>query len=333
MRFRIVVFASALLLVVAVPGALAAGHRAPVSEHDRIVAYWTPARMAAARPRDFAMTPAGLMVPLGKPGGGGGGGGGGSVTGASWPSGGIVQKQTGRVYFTGADGAWICSASALSDGSTADSYSLILSAGHCAYDGSGGWATNWMYIPDFDAAPTYTCASTKYGCWTARALVLSSAFVNGGGFGDDTVDYDWAIAVIGPGGTSNTQLDVLGGYTLKTTGNTIGATVWPVGYPAAGKYHGKDLTYCKGPTVGDPYGSPTWGVKCDMTGGSSGGPWLVGTNDPGTTAGQIASLNSYGYSGLRYMFGPIFNADTLAVYNAANGATPDASGTDHITVP
>jgi V8-like Glu-specific endopeptidase len=330
MRFRALVVTSSLLFIAALPGAVAAaGPRSGPSEHDRIVAYWTHQRIANAKPRDYVMTPSRGLVPAVKPGGGGGSG---AVTGASWPSGGIVEKQTGRVLFSDADGDWICSASALSDGNMNDGYSLVLSAGHCAYDGSGGWATNWMYIPDFDAHPTYSCASTEYGCWTARALVLSKAFVTGGGFGDDTVAYDWSIAVVGPGGKDGTtQLDAMGGYALKTSANAIGDTVWPFGYPAAGKYHGKDLTYCKGPTIRDPYGDPTWGVACDMTGGSSGGPWLVDTTAPATSAGKIASLNSYGYTGLKYMFGPIFNANTLAVYNAANAY--NGSGMNHITVP
>jgi len=333
MRFRTPVVVAALLMAAAMPAAAnagAGGSHAARSEHDRILAYWTPQRIANAKPRDYVKTPAGTFTlnprPNAKPGSGGG------VVGASWTGGGIVEKQTGRILFSDASGDWICSGSILSDGSTTDAYSLVLSAGHCAYDGSGGWAFNWMFMPDFDAAPTYTCANTKYGCWTASALVLSKAFVDGGGFGNDTVGYDWSIGVVGPGGLSGSaKLDALGSYQLKTTNNQIGDTAWPFGYPAAGKYHGTDLTYCKGTTSADPYGAPTWGVACDMTGGSSGGPWLVGTTNPGTTAGSVASLNSYGYSGLKYMFGPIFNSNTQAVYNAANAY--NGSGTNHITVP
>ena len=48
-------------------------------------------------------------------------------------------------------------------------YSMVLTAGHCAIDETNGqFATNWMFIPAFDSAPTYTCsASLPYGCWTA----------------------------------------------------------------------------------------------------------------------------------------------------------------------
>jgi V8-like Glu-specific endopeptidase len=339
MRLRVPALMAALFLLAALPGTAGArGGDAARSEHDRILAYWTPARIASAKPRDYVMTPAGHLVPAAKPpgtpgGGGGGGGGGGTVTGKSWTGSGAIEIRSGRVLFSDADGSWICSASAISDGSATDSYSLVLTAGHCAFDGHGGWASNWLYIPDFDDAPTYSCDSTAYGCWTARALALSSAFVSGGGFGNDTIEYDWAIAVVGPGGHANGQLDALGSYQLRTSGNTGSTTAWPFGYPAAGKYKGNDLVYCRGGTVDDPYGADTWGVACDMTGGSSGGPWLVETTNPADGSGRVASLNSYGYSGLKYMFGPRFNADTQAVYNAANVATPDQAGIDHIVVP
>ena len=65
---------------------------------------------------------------------------------------------------------YICSGSVVADGSTANGYSTVLTVGHCVWDAVDGWATNWLYIPDFDDAPTYTCANTFYGCWTATRL-------------------------------------------------------------------------------------------------------------------------------------------------------------------
>jgi hypothetical protein len=346
MRLRVPALLAALLVLAATPGAVGArGGNAAQGDHDRIVAYWTPQRIANARPRDYVMSSAGTLVPVTKPsgggnkggggghGGGGGGGGGGSVptvTGASWTAGGAIEARSGRILFSDAEGDWICSGSVVSDGSTGNGYSLVVSAGHCAYDGGGGWATNWMYMPDFDASPNYNCATRTLGCWTATSLVLWSAFVSGGGFGNSTLGYDWSIARVGLGGSGgNTELDSYGSYPLKTSGNGAGDSAWAFGYPAAGKYHGNDLTYCSGKTVRDPYGEPTWGLRCDMTGGSSGGPWLVGTTDPAGGSGSIASVNSYGYSGLKYMFGPIFNSNTASTYNAAKSLNPTSGVTIH----
>jgi hypothetical protein len=62
-------------------------------------------------------------------------------------------------------------------------------------------------------------------------------------------------------------------------------------------------------------------MACNMTGGSSGGPWIADSTNPGTIEGKVASLNSYGYSGLTFMFGPKFTSDTVAVQQSAISGT------------
>jgi hypothetical protein len=218
-------------------------------------------------------------------------------------------------------GDWVCSASAVTDSRAG--FSLVLTAGHCAYDEvNEAFATNWTYIPSFDTAPTFTCAQTTYGCWTTAAggLVVHNGYASAGGFNTQATVHDFAIAFVGPGGKNGTtQLDSLGTYGIAYPAISTGGTVHAFGYPAAGRYHGKDLTYCTGPTFNDPYNNNlTWGIKCNMTGGSSGGPWIAGFTN---AAGTLASLNSYGYSGLSNMYGPKFNSNTQAVYNTANSAT------------
>ena len=74
-----------------------------------------------------------------------------------------------------------------------------------------------------------------------------------------------------------------------------GSTVFDFGYPAAGKYHGSDLTYCADQVFTDPLvANRTFGIDCDMTGGSSGGPWLFPFTES-TGVGTIRAVNSYGY--------------------------------------
>ena len=82
------------------------------AEHDRIVEYWTPERMKAAKPRDFvrqkdgsfelAPTPKAKARPVG---------GTSAVKGASWEKGGDVLKRTGKVYFRMSGGGYVCSGS------------------------------------------------------------------------------------------------------------------------------------------------------------------------------------------------------------------------------
>ena len=323
------------LLVVAFPvlagGALAGGGgpSAASAKQHATVAYWTPERLKAAIPRDFVRDAKGfhLQPQKGKPGGGGGGGGGGgnglaNTAGASWTNGrGSVYAVTGKVYFVMSGQAYVCSGTAIAN-ARAD-YAIVLTAGHCVYDetnGGGqlsGFATNWEFIPQFDSTTTFTCASTAYGCWPAQALVANAGFTNAGGFTTAATHYDWGFAIVGTG-TKGGQLDSLGTFGLTPSSMSASTVVDAFGYPAAGKYHGNDLTYCQNPLGFDALtGNSNYKLACGMTGGSSGGPWFSGFDSTGS-AGSIRSLNSYGYSGQSNMYGPIFNANTTATFNVAN---------------
>jgi V8-like Glu-specific endopeptidase len=320
MRVRMSIVLAALVVPLLLPGAVGArgADAARQAEHNRIVAYWTPARIAAAQWKDYRVDPtSGKITPYARPGGGGG---------ASWTGNGAIEQRSGRILFSTTAGDWICSGSVVNSTATG-SVAVVLTAGHCVYDGSEGWSFNFMYIPDFDDAPTYTCSQTVYGCWTATRLAINSDFYPSGFGPDSALRVDYGFALVGAGGKSNSDLDtVTGGYGLNTGTVANSVTKWAFGYPAAGRYHGKDLTYCTGTTVDDPYDVGTWGMVCNMTGGSSGGPWIYGTTDPATySAGTLlTSVNSYGYSGLNYMFGPRFNTETGTVFGDVQDGTATA---------
>src|SRR5215207_2596171 len=257
----------ALLPLAVAPVAASSAKDKVAAEHARIVNYWTAERIANAKTRDFVRT-GDRFVPKAKPGSGG--------TGASWTGGGPVVQRTGKVLFTMDGSNWVCSGSAVKD--SRSGYSLVLTAGHCAYDEvNKKFATNWTYIPSFDTAPTYTCSQSTYGCWTAAGLVVHSGYATAGGFNTQATVHDFAVAIVGPGGKNgSTQLDSLGSYPIAFPAISTGGTVHAFGYPAAGRYKGKDLTFCTGSTFNDQYNDDlTWGIACNMTGGSSGGGWLA----------------------------------------------------------
>jgi hypothetical protein len=295
------------------------------SEHDRIVEFWTNERVASAIPRDFSYDARSKSFsPNGKPGGGGAT----TTQGSSWSAGGEVLNTTGKVLFAMAGTYYVCSASVADD--TASGRSIILTAGHCAYDETNGaFATNWMFVPAYDSAPaTLTtsgsfCAQTLYGCWTASALVVANGFASAGGFNDQAIVHDYAFAVVGAGGKSGTaQLDAtVGGHPIQFSSVAGGSDTYLFGYPASGRYKGKDLVYCRGPLGFDAQAANvTYGVACNMTGGSSGGPWF--TSFSGSTgSGTMMSVNSYGYTGTTAMFGPKLNAETQTMFGIAATAS------------
>lgn len=296
------------------------------AEHQRIVAYWTPARVAAALPRDFALDPAtGRVVPMAKP------------TRPPQPTElepawvgearDTVGATTGKVLFTLGSSNYVCSASVVDE---TTGKSVVVTAAHCAYDWGTGLATNWLFIPGFDPGDTFTgCAATDYGCWTAASLFVNDAFKTAGSFNNTAITNDFAFAVMGPstslGGTNTLAvLDAaVGSQPIAFSASPLGGTTTSLGYPAAAPYDGTTLRYCQGPLAMDEYSKITYRIPCLMTGGSSGGPWYT----PLTSGqGAVMSVNSYGYTrnirstsydDTAMMFGPIFNQATQTLYTAA----------------
>lgn len=327
------------LVFVALPVLVGAGGNAARTEHQRIIDFWTPERVAKAVPRDFVFDPeSGRFKPAhhnpghgsGGPGGGGPGGGDPStITGDSYTAGGEVTGTTGKVLFAMGSSYFVCSASVIDD--SASDRSIVLTAGHCVFDESTGlFATNWMFIPDYDAAPAPLttsgsfCSSTLYGCWTAIALSVHNGYAEAGGFNDQAVLYDWGFAVVTDGGHDAAQSGLqlveneVGsqGYSFAPEPINSSVTGWAFGYPAQKKYKGNDLIYCSNKIDGDPLNADdTYRMdQCKLNGGSSGGPWFKSF---GGGSGVLISVNSYGYGGITAMHGPMFNSNTAATYNAA----------------
>jgi hypothetical protein len=87
------------------------------------------------------------------------------------------------------------------------------------------------------------------------------------------------------------------------------------GYPAAPPFNGESLKSCSGTATSDPYNPQfnTQGIPFNMTGGSSGGPWFIGTS----SGGYQNSVNSYGYgSNSTTMYGPYWGSVIQRAYNA-----------------
>ena len=307
-----------------VPAAKPSAEAQAKAEHARIVKYWTSERVANAKARDLVKLPNGHIQIKAKPQPPAGG----TVTGASWTAGGPVLARTGKVLFSMSGGDWVCSATVITDARSG--FSSVISAAHCLYDEAADvFASNWMFVPAFDTNPTFTCSSTAYGCWTARALVVHKGWADEEALTTKATQHDFGVAVVAGGGKTgtSTQLDtaVGGTYAVSTTAINTGTVVNAFGYPAAGRYKGKDLIYCAGPTFQDANNAnATWGIACNMTGGSSGGPWIKGFTQAG--GGTITSLNSYGYQGVSNMYGPKFNANTGAVVSTAAGTTGNPTG-------
>ncbi|GAA1621793.1 peptidase [Saccharothrix algeriensis] len=275
-----------------------------------VAAYWTPERMAAAVDLDFPKGkdatatagkdnrpdgPAGSIAPVAP-----------SVAGGSGFGTLLNESQTvGKVYFTvPGGGSASCSAATVASGKRR----LVVTAGHCVHQGAGGqWYTNWQFVP------RYRNGVRPFGTWTAYTLSARTAWINSSSYSEDM-----AIAVMNTNGAGQRIVDVVGGNGLRWNyGYSVNVTA--LGYPG-NLGGGESQQYCQ---------SGTWYAHdqvirmwCNMTYGSSGGPWLQEYNDQ-TGLGYINSTVSHGDNPGNGQFdGPYYDNDIKSLFDYAESISP-----------
>ena len=313
-RSAVVLAAAGLAVAVVQPAAQAAPTGITVhlaadtpAEASAVAAKWTPEAMRNAIPLDRllpAVNPAKLTgdvlagvpqvvpgaEPMAFPSGG-----------AAWTGGGRVVSTAGRVFFTYQGRQASCSGNAVTSGNK----STVITAGHCVKL-DGAFHTNWAFVPG------YNNGNAPYGTWTARATMATPQWV-----ASEDINYDVGAAVVN---TLNGQslTDVVGAQGVAFN-QARGQAMYAFGWPAAAPYNGSQMIYCSGTTF-NAFISDGIGMTCDMTGGSSGGPWFLSFNEAAGT-GTVNSVNSYKINFISFwMFGPYFGADAQNLYNTAQAA-------------
>ncbi|HET6356782.1 peptidase [Streptomyces sp.] len=281
-----------------------------VFKQQQTKGFWTAERMRSATPLDvLRVTPGSVKAP--RPGG--------RETvvaptvasstapgpmafpqaGGPWTGGGAVVKTSGRVFFTFQGRTASCSG----DSVTSQNGSTVITAGHCVkYQGS--WHTNWVFVPG------YNNGQAPYGQWSATKTFSTTQWV-----ASEDINYDVGAAVVAPLG-GKTLAATVGGQGLSFNGG-YNKPMYAFGFPAASPYDGTKLIYCSGNSSKDFLFSQDHSLGCNMTGGSSGGPWFTSFSET-TGTGLQASVNSFGYIFLpNRMFGPYFGNDAKSVYDKA----------------
>ncbi|MFJ3903278.1 trypsin-like serine peptidase [Streptomyces sp. NPDC090025] len=219
--------------------------------------------------------------------------------GGPWTGGGAVVKTSGRVFFTFQGRTASCSGNAV----TSQNASTVITAGHCVKY-QGAWHTNWVFVPAYDNG------NAPYGQWTASRTLTTPQWE-----ASEEMNYDVGAAVVAPL-NGRTLTSVTGAQGLQFNG-AYNKPMYAFGFPAAAPYDGTRLIHCSGNSSKDFLLTQDHGLGCNMTGGSSGGPWFS-SFDEATGAGLQSSVNSFGYTFLpNRMFGPYFGPDAQALYNKA----------------
>ena len=199
---------------------------------------------------------------------------------------------TGQLTFTVpsgttvAPGNYVCSATVQRPG-------VITTAGHCVSDGNGHFFTNWVFTP------ATRLGSAPFGKWTWRQVVTTATWHSGGGGVPNAQDV--AVIALFP----NANAVKIGSFTGFAGFNIpdlyVGQHVSMEGYPcnldSCAKDHRNDAQVFGGSNNTDIAGS-------DMSGGASGGGWLINygqyaTGEPpaGASDSNLLSLvaaTSYG---------------------------------------
>jgi hypothetical protein len=278
----------ACALVVAPAQAARVKEKAVTQSKAAIQNYWTAERMAKAKPADHLIGGNGALQQR--------------SSAAFAPAQQIPPPYTsqptstnGKVFFSDGGTPYVCSGTAVLSGNR----STVWTAGHCVHDGASGFHTNWTFVP------AYADGQRPYGTFAARRLLTTSGWATRGDF-----SYDLGAAAVSPVGGVNLT-DRVGGRSVGFNYNRS-QTYRAHGYPAAPPFNGQRLWVCQSPLRYNDNSAnpPTMGIDCDMTGGSSGGGWIVGSS--------VYSVNSYGYATLpNVMFGPYQGSVAQSLYTQA----------------
>jgi V8-like Glu-specific endopeptidase len=214
------------------------------------------------------------------------------------------DSAVGKLFFNQNGASYVCSASAVGP-------TEIWTAGHCVHAGnnsSTGWSTNVVFIP------SYNNGAKPFGKFSCNSLTTWSSWYSSG---DSHFDV----------GSAKCSLNSKGENFLSRTGYL--GFAWnqayelhfdDFGYPQASPFNGATMQTCQS-SFGhlDPFisgsGPTPYAIGCDMTGGSSGGPfiWQYGSGN------YVNGHNDYKYttpSQPLEMYSPYFGNEAKAVKDA-----------------
>ena len=208
-------------------------------------------------------------------------------------------RTCGRLFFNQGSGGFSGSASLISP-------NVLLTAGHCVYNG-GVWSSNMVFYPSYGSRqstdPNYRFACGRMWCWTAWTSNGNRA-------------YDYAMVWIG---TNPPPGNALGWLGLMWNAGTSGRVWDELGYPGEpAPFNGSVMDGCEG-TYSPSSISNTFGLTPDHMGhGSSGGPWITAYNNENPPV-HANSVVSYGVSDPpQVVYGPYFTADVQTLFTTIN---------------
>lgn len=239
-------------------------------------------------------------------------------------------RAAGKLFFNIGSATYLCSASLIKPG-------VVVTAAHCVANfGQRQFYSNWVFVP------AYSNGTAPYGTWNGASATVMTSYYDGtdpcAAAGVICQD-DMAVIVLSPqaGSYAGNRTGWYGyGWNGYSYNPSALALIDQLGYPVAldsGVYMERNES--QGFVSASNSNNTIIGSL--MTGGSSGGPWLVNLGMPptlnGTAFGTAASHNtvvgvtSWGYTNSAVKqqgASPFTSSNIVTLVNTVCGSTPAA---------
>ena len=181
----------------------------------------------------------------------------------------------GKVFFTLGGLDYVCSGTSIKS----KTKSLVVTAGHCTYSEADGYASNFMFVPAYDNG------NEPFGEWTAKRIKATPQWEE-----NEDIRYDVGMATMSK--LNGKKL----GERRRLAQDRLQQGPRPelrrvrLSRPRSRSTARRCIAATRRPrerTTSRTDPKPTR-IDCDMTGGSSGGGWVI-------DGGKVNSVVSYGY--------------------------------------
>ncbi|MGW8142859.1 MAG: trypsin-like serine peptidase [Anaerolineales bacterium] len=215
----------------------------------------------------------------------------------------------GVLFFKQGGGSYRCSAASIGN-------FAIWTAGHCIHAGDGNpgtWSTNVIFVP------AYQNGNAPLGVWTAGNLYIPTGWQT-----SHDLRYDMGGAILNLNGGQKISQEV---GSLGFAYNMDHRLHWTnIAYPSEAPFTGSTQQICSGSFAYEDMSGPSpfpIAIGCDMTGGSSGGPWILDFSGSAGSSNLLNGNNSYRYpSHPKELFSPYFGSFAQSFHNTLISAVP-----------
>jgi V8-like Glu-specific endopeptidase len=223
----------------------------------------------------------------------------------------------GVLFFKQAGVRYYCSAASIGNNG-------IWTAGHCIHQGDGEldaggnvidpgtWSTEVVFVPAYQNGTT-----PPYGVWSVFELWITPEW-----FTSQDLRHDMGGVILNSnGGTLSHFVGSLGfAYNMDHSLHWMN-----IAYPVAPPFDGSTQQICAGSfayaDTSMPAPSPV-AMGCDMTGGSSGGPWILKFGGSAGSQNLLNGHNSYRYSSHpEELYSPYFDSAAKSLWDDLTDTT------------